>query len=74
MKRDVESGLDNLVIQGDNNLSQPKQDAVTDWAAKMRLPQDDEEKTETHLQGIQVSHVTQRDTGVQGKLLLLHKI
>ena len=41
LKRDVESGLDNIFNQGENNPSQPQQDAVTDWAAKMRLPQDD---------------------------------
>ena len=42
LKRDGESGLNNLVCQEDNNPSQPQQDAVMDWVAKMRLPTDDE--------------------------------
>ena len=49
LKRDVESGLKNLVSQEDNNPSQPQQDDVMDWSAKMRAssntkPQKEEEK------------------------------
>ena len=42
LKRDVESGCNDLVSQEDNNPSQLQQDAVMDWSAKMRLPTDDE--------------------------------